>query len=239
MLKNEKINFKELILHQDDDYTIVNKPPNISCLEDRNTPLNLLALAKEINPDFQICHRLDKETSGVTVFANNNDAYKHFAIQLEDRVVKKVYHAVVSGRHSFEDFAANEPLYTTTNKSRVDFSLGKPSLTLVSTLEIFKKHTLVKCFPVSGRMHQIRAHLAYHECSLVQDINYGGKPIFLSSLKKNYKPKYEQEEKPLISRVALHASEVAFHDLKGDILNIKAVYPKDFSILLKQLKKFS
>jgi 23S rRNA pseudouridine955/2504/2580 synthase len=179
MMKNlhkkiKNIQFTDLVLYQDQDFTIVNKPPHLSSLEDRNDAVNLLQLAKKENPEAQVCHRLDKETSGLIVIANHNEAYKHFADLLQKREVKKVYHAVLNGIHTFRSFEADEPIYSSSNKSRVDFKQGKPSLTLIETLEIFKKHTLVKCFPVTGRMHQIRAHLAHHHATIVHDLHYGG-----------------------------------------------------------------
>lgn len=235
----KRINFQDLILYQDDNYTLVNKPPHLSSLEDRNDPVNLLMLAKKQNENSQVGHRLDKETSGVVVIANHNDAYKHFADQLQNREVKKVYHAVLDGLHKFRDFEADEPLYSSSNKSRVDFRQGKPSLTLIETLEIFKKHTLIKCFPVTGRMHQIRAHLAHHNATIVHDQFYGGETSYLSQLKKNFNQKKWEDERPMIERVALHASAIAFKNLDGSILEMDAPYPKDFEVLLKLLRKYN
>lgn len=239
MPKVRKVQFQDLVLHQDEDYTIVNKPPHLSSLEDRNDPVNLLALAKQSIEGAQVCHRLDKETSGILVIANNNEAYKHFASLLQNRQVKKVYHTVLSGKHQFQDFEADEPLYTTSNKSRVDFKVGKPSLTLVETIKIYKKHSLVKCFPVTGRMHQIRAHLAFHEASIVNDSAYGGIPAYLSELKRGYHHKKWEEETPMIGRVALHSNEIAFEDRLGGTIELGATYPKDFSVLIKQLEKYN
>lgn len=233
------LHFNDLIIQSYGNYTVVNKPPYLSSLEDRVESQNLLSLAKEVDENYQICHRLDKETSGIVVFANNPEAYRHFAIQLEKREVKKVYHAVINGLHKFENFEADEPLHTTSSKSRVDFHAGKPSLTLLSTIEMFKKHSLVKCFPVTGRMHQIRAHLAYHGAPLVEDPNYGGDSAYLSSLKRNYNQSKWEEEKPMIDRVALHSHQIAFKDLNGTILEVEAPYPKDFGVLIKLLRKFN
>ena len=237
LLRN--IDFQELQLYKDDDFTIINKPPHLSSLDDRNDPINLLKLARDENADAQVCHRLDKETSGLIVIANHGEAYKYFAGLLENREVKKVYHAVLNGLHKFQSFEADEPLYSTTNKSRVDFRSGKPSLTLIETLELFKKYTLVKCFPVTGRMHQIRAHLAHHNATIVQDKNYGGEPAYLSEIKRNFNQKKWEEEKPMIERVALHSASIAFRQMDGSILELEAPYPKDFSVLLKQLRKFN
>ena len=237
--KFAKLSFRDLILEDLEHYTIVNKPPYLSSLEDRNEDKNVLSLAKEVDENYQVCHRLDKETSGIMVLAKNPDAYRHFALQLEKREVKKVYHAVINGLHQFQGFEADEPLYTTTNKSRVDFKLGKPSLTLVETIKLFKKTSLVKCFPVTGRMHQIRAHLSYHEAPIIGDLAYGGLPVFLSELKRNYNIGRFEEERPMIDRVALHAHSIAFRKLDGEVVEAQAPYPKDISVLIKQLTKYN
>lgn len=235
------LTLEKLILFENDHYIIINKPPYISTLEDRNDPLNILSLAKAYWPDAQVCHRLDKETSGALAIAKHAEAYRHFSIQLESRQVKKIYHAVVDGLHEFENLEAGEPILSTNSKSRVDYREGKPSFTLVSTVERFKFHTLVKCFPVTGRLHQIRVHMAHHEAPVSCDPLYGGKFIFLSQIKRKFKlAKSEEEEKPLLSRVALHAYSLTFRDFsetEGDIVEIVAPYPKDFDVLLLQLRK--
>ncbi len=236
------LRFEDIILKENDHYIVINKPPYISTLEDRNDPIDILKLAKEYHEDAQVCHRLDKETSGVLVIAKHQEAYRHFAILLEKRQVKKVYHAVVNGIHEFGNLEADQPIYSTNSKSRVDFRQGKPSLTLVSTLESFKKHTLVKCFPVSGRLHQIRVHLAFHEANIGCDPIYGGDYIYLSDLKRNFHlGKHKDEEKPLIERVALHAHSIAFHNFgedESEVVEVEAPYPKDFAVLVKQLRKY-
>lgn len=238
----KNISFKELIVFENEHYIVVNKPPYISTLEDRNDPIDVLKLAKQYHEDAQVCHRLDKETSGILVIAKHPEAYRHFAIMLEKRQVKKVYHAVAEGIHEFENLEADQPIYSTNSKSRVDFREGKPSLTLISTLETFKYHTLVKCFPVSGRLHQIRVHMAFHKAPICGDPAYGGDFIYLSRIKKNYHlGKFTEEEKPIITRVALHAHNVAFRDYgdqEDQVIEVSAPYPKDFAVLVKQLRKY-
>ncbi|MFC2123525.1 RNA pseudouridine synthase, partial [Bacteroidota bacterium] len=68
---------------------------------------------------------------------------------------------------------------------------------------------------------------------------YGGKPFYLSDLKKNYKLKKWDEEKSVIRRAALHAWSISFVDLKGQNLDFEAPYPKDFSVVVNQLEKYS
>lgn len=235
-----KYNFKDWIIGEDEDYVIINKPPFIASLEDRHTSFNILAAAKHIYSDPQLCHRLDKETSGILVIAKNPEAYRNLAIQFEAREVDKVYHAVVNGVHDIDGVLVDAPLYVgASGKVRVSFSKGKPSATLIKTVKAYKGATLLHCKPITGRMHQIRVHAAYLKASLVNDIAYGGKELFLSQLKKKYNIKQDTEEQPLIKRVALHSSAITFKNLKGKDVTYEAEYPKDFRVLIKQLEKNS
>ncbi|MFT5640639.1 MAG: 23S rRNA pseudouridine955/2504/2580 synthase [Cyclobacteriaceae bacterium] len=236
----KNIRFEDLIIFENINYIIINKPPYVSTLEDRHDPINILKLAKTYHEDAQVCHRLDKETSGSLVIAKNFDAYRHFSIMLEKRQVKKIYHAVSHGLHQIENLEADQPLAIGANKSRVDYREGKSSLTMIATLENFRNHTLFKCFPVSGRLHQIRVHLAHHKAPIVSDPAYGGELIYLSQIKKRYNIKRFEEEQPLIPRVALHAESIVFRDLENEKeISASAPYPKDFEILIKQLRKHS
>ena len=83
-------NFKDLIIFENDDYIVVNKPPFVASLDERSTAgeVNILRLAKQYADDAQVCHRLDKETSGAIVIAKNPDAYRNLAMQFERRKVK-------------------------------------------------------------------------------------------------------------------------------------------------------
>src|SRR5690242_14692262 len=102
--------FRKSILFEDDDFILVNKPPFISTLEDRSGRQNLLALARGYVSTAQMCHRLDKDTSGVLAIAKNPEAYRHLNMQFEHREVGKVYHAVVDGIHNFKDELVDAPI---------------------------------------------------------------------------------------------------------------------------------
>lgn len=229
--------FEDLIIHEDQDFIVINKPPFIATLQDRNDPQNILALAREYVEEARVCHRLDKETSGLLVIAKHLEAYKYFSGLLEHRDVHKLYHAVVAGRHEIEEEELDFPIYTTSNKSRVDFRQGKPSLTLIKTLHIYKAHTLLACMPFTGRMHQIRVHLAHVGLPISGDGPYGGEPIFLSQIKRGYKIGKFVEEQPLMPRMTLHAQKLIFDTPKGEKLQLEAPYPKDFAAVLKQFAK--
>lgn len=241
----KKLKFSDVIIFEDDNYIVVNKPPLMATLDDRADSVNLLLLAREYCADAQVCHRLDKETSGALLIAKNPDAYRHASIQFEKREVSKVYHAVVDGIHDFSDVIVNKSLQVT-GKGQVKTSFrnaglsggqGKEAITTFNTVRAFKKHTLIECKPLTGRMHQIRVHLASLNASIINDDMYGGKTLLLSSLKKNYKLKKWTEERSLICRFALHAFELKFKGLNNELIHVEAEYPKDFRVLVEQLKK--
>ena len=150
----------------------------------------------------------------------------------------KEYHAVVDGIYQKENELLDFPILVSGRGSvRIDKLRGKSSLTKVEILNIFRKHSLLACFPQTGRMHQIRIHLAHVKTPIVGDEAYGGQPFFLSSIKRNFHLKKNTEEQPLIKRIALHAFKLAFNDISGKKISVEAPYPKDFSVLLKQLDK--
>ncbi|MEY3565229.1 MAG: hypothetical protein RJA23_1399 [Bacteroidota bacterium] len=98
----KKITFEDLILFENSDFLVINKPPYLSSLDDRHEAQNILDLAKGYWEDAQLCHRLDKETSGCLVIAKHPEAYRHLAMQFENRQVEKIYHAVVEGIQDFQ-----------------------------------------------------------------------------------------------------------------------------------------
>lgn len=232
-----RFDFEGSKLYEDDDYVLVNKPPFISTLEDRNEPLNILRVARDFVPDAQVCHRLDKDTSGVLAIAKNPEAYRHLSIQLEDREVTKIYHAVAEGIHDFRNELVDAPILKQ-NDGTVKISReGKSAQTTFTTLKVLGNYTLVECRPVTGRMHQIRIHLARLGASIAGDPLYGGSPVFLSKMKRGYNLKKNTEEEPLMKRMALHAFSLEFLDLAGKKVKVEAPYPKDFRVLLKQLEE--
>jgi 23S rRNA pseudouridine955/2504/2580 synthase len=233
------IHFKDLIVFENDDYILINKPAHIASLDERaGEANNVLRLARGYFSDVQIAHRLDKETSGILALAKNPEAYRSLAIQFEKRQVTKIYHAVVTGIHTFEEERVFLPILPLTNGTvKIDRQKGKEAETYFTSLTLFQKHTLVECKPVTGRMHQIRIHLSALKAPIVCDPQYGGEYIYLSSIKKKFNLKKDTEELPLIQRVALHARSLSFTLMNGEQLIMEAPYPKDFDVLLKQLER--
>jgi len=229
------MDIRKLIFFEGENYIAINKPSSVSTLYDRQSSDNLSLMMKSYLPTAQVCHRLDKETSGVLVFAKNEAAYRSLAMQFEGREVSKIYHAITDGCTNYSDYQANYPLQIPgSGRVRVNVAEGKPSLTSLKTIENFKYHSLVECRPESGRKHQIRVHLAYLGNPVAADALYGGKAVLLS----DYKKQYRGVEQPLLQRAALHAYALDFIDLDGSRLYLKAPYPKDFSVTLRQLRKY-
>ena len=234
-MKIPKFNFEEAILYQDTDFIIINKPPFIATLEDRHDSENILALARQFEADAQVCHRLDKETSGVLAIARNPEAYRHLSMQFENREVNKIYHAVVEGIHSFNNQLVDAPILKQNDGTVKISRSGKDAQTYFNTLQTYKNYTLVECRPITGRMHQIRIHLAFLKASITGDDLYGGKPFYVSSVKRGFNLKKMTEEQPLMKRVALHAFSLEFALMDSTKLKIEAPYPKDFQALIRQL----
>ena len=199
----------------------------------------MLRLAKQYSPDAQICHRLDKETSGALIIAKNPETYRLVSMQFERRKVTKVYHAIINGTHVFENLMIDLPILNVGNKnvtiSRQD---GKRAETVFNSIRYFKHYTLVDCRPLTGRMHQIRIHLATQRASIAGDDMYGGTPVFLSEIKRNYRLTKGEDEQPIMKRFALHAKAVTFNIAPDKPMTFEAPYPKDFATLLKLLEKF-
>ncbi|MEQ8425977.1 MAG: RNA pseudouridine synthase [Cyclobacteriaceae bacterium] len=224
-------------MFQNQDYILINKPPFLSTLEDRNDPANVLKLALEIEPNAQVCHRLDKDTSGVLAIARHAEAYRHLSIQFEQRQVKKIYHAVADGLHDFKDQEVDRPILKLSDGSvRLD-KAGKNAQTTFTTLKTFKNHSLIQCLPLTGRMHQIRIHLASLKASITGDPLYGGNPFYLSSIKRGFNLKKDAEEEPFMKRMALHAHSLTFLGVNNENIEVVAPYPKDLAALLRQLSQ--
>ncbi|HMR17814.1 MAG TPA: RluA family pseudouridine synthase [Sphingobacterium sp.] len=232
--------FRDLIIYEDENLIVINKPPFIASLDDREGgEHNILRLAKKYHANAQVCHRLDKETSGLLLIAKNPETYRLVSIEFERRRVEKLYHAVIDGTHVFENLKVDLPILNQGNKKVViDRAKGKAAETIFNSVRYFKHYTLVECRPITGRMHQIRVHLATQHAAIVGDEMYRGKPVYLSQIKRRgFTLSKDQEELPIIRRFALHARSVAF-TIDGKQYAFEAEYPKDFATLLKQLEKF-
>jgi len=188
-------------------------------------------------------HRLDYDTSGVILLAKSKPVLVALANLFGSEKPLKQYAALAQGTpktDKFEVEAGLAPHPVRTGLMRVDPKNGKRSRTVFEVLEKFSGWTLLRCTPFTGRTHQIRVHLRHAGLPVVGDELYGGKPLWLSRLKPNYRLKPGHEERPLIARVALHAEQLTLpHPVTGEILTITAPWPKDLKVAVKYLRQFA
>jgi Pseudouridylate synthases, 23S RNA-specific len=147
-VKSPRFTLKDSILYEDENFILVNKPPFISTLEDRNDPQNILRIVRESVEDAQVCHRLDKDTSGVLAIAKNPEAYRHLSMQFENREVTKMYHAISDGIHRFGEQLVDAPILKQNDGTAKISREGKSAQTTFDTLKTFKNHTLIQCSPL-------------------------------------------------------------------------------------------
>jgi len=152
------------------------------------------------------------------------------------------YVALVHGTPVQDRFAVNArlgPNPARPGMSRVN-PKGKKAETVFEVAEKFRDHTLLRCLPRTARPHQLRVHLQNSGLRIVGDELYGGKPLLLSRLKREYRLKPGREERPLIARVALHAEELTLpHPVTGELVTLSAPWPKDLRVALKYLREFA
>jgi 23S rRNA pseudouridine1911/1915/1917 synthase len=236
---------KPEIVFADEAILIISKPADFLTIPDRfdpGLPSVLGFLRKQLGEQVFIVHRLDRETSGVMCFARTAEAHRNLSLQFEKREVDKRYLAIVEGRFREEEGSVDAPLEPNPQQGgtmRVGRD-GKPSRTDWKVLEQFKDHALVECKIHTGRMHQVRVHMAYIGHPLSVDPLYGRQGAFyLSDIKKRYKiSKQQDEELPIMSRTTLHAHQLTLqHPVSGEPLVFEVEPPKDFRALLNQLRK--
>lgn len=233
------------IVYEDEAIIAINKPSQILVIPDHwdpNKP-SIISMLQDRYPEnkIYIIHRLDKDTSGIVLFARTEQAHKYLNQQMEQRQVEKIYSAIVKGEVTEDGFIDLAIDTSPGSKGRMMIrKKGKKSLTEYKVIERFKGFTYLKVIPKSGRTHQIRVHLYAIGYPLAIDPLYGNnQPIFLSKLKRNYRFKLDQEERPLIDRLTLHAAEIGFtHPGTGEPVRIATELPKDMRAILHALRKY-
>ncbi len=237
----QKFDFESMILFEDEDYIVINKPSHISTLDERQGggQASILQLGRAYFEGLGVGHRLDKETSGVLALTKHAEAYRHISMQFEHRETEKVYHALVTGQPDFNETLVNMPLAQARDGKTMIDREGKPAQTYFSNEQVFRSATLVSCKPISGRLHQIRVHLKYLDFPIIGDAIYGGIDLRLSQIKRKYKGPQFEDEQPLMKRTALHAFRLTFHLMNHDLLTVEAPYPKDFKATIQQLIKWN
>jgi len=229
------------IVFENDEFIALNKPAGLLSVPDRmqSAPSLKDILAEKYQEIFTV-HRLDRETSGVILFAKTAVAHQYLSVIFQERKVEKIYFGIVWGVPASPSGIVELPIleHPAKNGSMVVHRKGKAASTGYELLEDFGKYAFVKFDLFTGRTHQIRVHMKETGHPILCDPLYGdGKPVFVSSLKKNYNHSGFDEEKPILSRLALHAGRLSFTDQHGKLFTLEAEMPKDLRALLSQMRK--
>lgn len=259
---NKSKNKEYSIVFYDEHLIIVNKNSGVLALPDRwDTSVKSLdaILAEDIlaySPDSENkkiypVHRIDKDTSGLIMYALTEEMHKLLSIEFQNRNIEKTYHAVISGCPAGADSVNNGNEETSfycdakllpdgdkLHRTLIDNKHGKKSYTEFRVLKKMNKYSLIEAKPITGRTHQIRVHLQFLGYPILCDSLYGKiQKIYLSEIKRGWRgDKYE--ERPLLQRLALHAYSLKFiHPISKEVVQVCADYPKDLKSFIAQCSK--
>lgn len=223
------------IIYEDDKLLVVDKPAGMvahpapgnytgTLVNALVYHVSKLSTSDEGRPG--IVHRLDKNTSGLLIVAKDEQAHAFISRQFSRRTTDKRYIAVVEGVVQLDNGVISEPIgrhHRDRKKMAVKFADSKEAITRYKVIDRFKDHTLLEIKPETGRTHQIRVHLAYLGHPVLGDETYGVK-----------------RKKKLISRQALHASEISFlHPTTKQPQHFTSPLPADLKEVIDKLKNES
>ncbi len=233
-------------LYEDDELIIVNKPAGLLVIPDRfNHELPSLnrILESKTGQKIWVVHRLDKDTSGVICFAKTEQAHRYLSICFQERDVNKFYAGLVTGIVIPPDGRIESPIaeHPAVHGKMVVNRKGKVAVTDYRVVEQWPLYSLVQFQIHTGRTHQIRVHMASIGHPIVCDELYGdGQPFMLSNIKRKFRlSEKDEQEKPLLSRLALHAYKLEFVKEDGTPVVVEAEIPRDISACIKQLNKWT
>lgn len=238
------------VLYEDDGVLVVDKaaPLLTHPTGDKNEPTlwhgvrELLAYELATGGQVSFINRLDRETSGITLIAKTSEAASSLGKAMQERLLHKEYLAVVQGRPLWQRALCAEPILrmeevapTRVHVRQCCHPRGKACRTEFTRLEqgLNPEYSccLVRCVPHTGRMHQIRVHLAHLGFPIVGDKIYGGdETCYLDFMEQGWSPILAARLR--LSRHALHACRLSF-PRRGEMITVESPLPADMRRLLE------
>lgn len=224
------------IVYEDDNILVIDKPAGLLIhpteeMEPKTMAAGLLAkypnIAKvgenELRPG--IVHRLDKSVSGLILACKTQEAFDFFKKKFQDRKIKKIYTALVHGKMERPEGTINFPIARSKTKGKMAVKSqaqgGKEAITNYKVTKQFNNFSLLEVEILTGRTHQIRAHLNALQHPIVGDKLYTQRTV---------------KEKLELDRPFLHASYLSFKNMDGKKLEFKSKLPLKLQKILNELK---
>ena len=237
------------VIYEDDWIVVLNKPPDLVVHPSRGHQTGTLVNALvhhfhklsgangPLRPG--VVHRLDRDTSGVILIIKDDTVHERVARQFEERTTVKEYIAVVEGIVGLDSDLIDAPIGRHPGNREKMAIAGKNSRSAKTVYEVVERlgnFTVVRCFPRTGRTHQIRVHLAYIGHPVVADVVYGRRDaIYLSDITGDER---RTDEEPLMDRQALHARRLTVHHpMLNKDMTFEAPIPADMAALIKALQE--
>ncbi|NDH59724.1 MAG: RNA pseudouridine synthase, partial [Proteobacteria bacterium] len=218
---------KDNIVFENNNFLVINKPYGISVHSGSKNNFGIIDIARDIyGSSIDLCHRIDKETSGCLVLSKNKQSNKWFNNQLASNKVKKKYVAIIKG-HLKKTIKVNTLIdkhFIDQSKSFVNSDNGKEAISSFKLKKLLNSSCFVEIDIFTGRTHQIRVQSSHIGHPILNDAKYGDK-----NFNKTISPKK-------IKRMALHSSEIRFVDQDGIKIHAKSEIDEAFTILLDILK---
>jgi 23S rRNA pseudouridine955/2504/2580 synthase/23S rRNA pseudouridine1911/1915/1917 synthase len=243
--KESNINWnraRDWVLTEQAHWVAIDKPSGVLSVPDRFGKEESLKtwLIKQYGSIFPV-HRIDRDTSGLIIFARTPEAQQDLSAQFEQRTTEKFYLGFVVGCPAQASGSIEAPIaeHPAKNGTMIIHRNGKQAHTEYSLVDRFPGYALLQFKILTGRTHQIRIHAREMGHPIVCDPIYGdGQPFLLSSLKKKFHlSKYVESERPLLGRLGLHAHQLSFRDLDGNPIQLEAPLHKDMRAMIQQLRK--
>ena len=229
------------ILHQEEDFIIINKSPGLVMHPGAGCHSGTLANALAFHfpelkklPRCGIVHRLDKDTSGLLVVAKNEKFRNFFVTKLQDREIFKQYEAIVVGQ-VIGSFSIDHPLERDP-RNRVKMratDFGRDAVSHVSLIKFYKGYSHISIEIETGRTHQIRVHLSHQKLPIIGDSLYNPRNLIAKNTTKELIGHIQN-----FSRQALHASKIRFpsSQKEGIFYEFQADLPQDMQSLIKEME---